>query len=96
MRNKIKNMLTTLMSLTGLEKDKVKKGHLAPDYYGYDDGFAKTNKCDKCGLIGLYEDLHVVDCCNRCGGNISRYGVGEFVKGIDGEYSWVKPVDYEG
>tara|TARA_R110000744_G_scaffold20470_4_gene53759 strand:- start:692 stop:1081 length:390 start_codon:yes stop_codon:yes gene_type:complete len=52
--------------------------HLKPEYYGYKGGYNKMNKCSRCDLTGMYEDLHEADACPDCGGDVKRYGSGKW------------------
>ena len=56
---------------------------LPPKYWDYKGGYDNVNYCTECGLQGLYEDLHSVNPCPQCGGQIVDY---------DRVGKWIKPV----
>jgi hypothetical protein len=64
------------------------KDHLKPRYYGYGGNYANVNKCSKCDLHGLYEDLHETDPCPRCGGKVVRTESAKYGK-HGGVYMWI-------
>lgn len=49
-----------------------------PRYYTYKGGFANVTKCNDCNSVGLYEDQHIVEPCNACGGKVQEFGAAEF------------------
>jgi hypothetical protein len=77
---------------------KVLSGNLKPSYYAYERGtYANVNKCsnDKCGLIGLYEDLHTARPCPNCGHRVVSYGAAKWDNSPehDNALMWIKAID---
>jgi len=64
--------------------------HIKPRYYGYGGGFDTITRCNKCGLTGLYEDLHPVKPCPKCGSKVEEFGSGKWSE-IDRIGQWIKP-----
>ncbi|HLP28728.1 MAG TPA: hypothetical protein VK147_08810 [Candidatus Didemnitutus sp.] len=54
--------------------------HVPPHYYGYKGGFDNVNICSECGTRALYEDMHQVDPCPYCGGEVREGAVGKWTK----------------
>lgn len=56
---------------------------MPPQYYAYKEGFANLNKCTDCGIIGLYEDMHEVEPCIKCGGKVKNTKPGKWDKKLN-------------
>lgn len=80
---KRKKKLETVMGIP------IKPHHLRPEYHGYHGGFWQTNKCQNCGTIGLYEDMHTARPCRFCGSKVSPYGPAIW-REKDGMMQWSK------
>jgi hypothetical protein len=105
-RNKDGNCLfyspTLWKKIKNLIKVKAMNYQEPPKYYGYNsefcynNGYAKTTKCKKCGTTGLYEDCHPTNPCKRCGGKVEE---GDSAKWVPPEYTghlWWKRIVKEG
>jgi hypothetical protein len=64
-----------------------KKYHLEPKYYDYSGGYDLVTECQKCTMIGLYEDQHPIKPCQFCGGKVETKGAAKW-EVIDGQYQW--------
>jgi len=63
------------------EKEVQKYISVTPRYYRYGGGFTKLNMCVSCKRIGLKEDMHEIDACVECGGEVRAEAlVGYWVK----------------
>ena len=71
-----------------IKKIPIHKDHIKPQYYDYHGGYWNVNKCSGCGLIGMYEDLHEMLACPKCGGKVKSFTPGKW--GIkDGLRQWI-------
>jgi DNA-directed RNA polymerase subunit RPC12/RpoP len=65
------------------------KNHKPPKYYGYKIGtFSTITKCKNCDLTALYEDMHPINPCPRCGSKIIVIGAAKWDKS---KSKWVRP-----
>jgi predicted RNA-binding Zn-ribbon protein involved in translation (DUF1610 family) len=62
------------------QKDKPAEAyHMKPGIL-YDSGtFTSVNKCKHCGAIGQEYDMHTVNPCPKCGGDVKRHGAAKWV-----------------
>lgn len=62
-------LIISIKKTPALVQKKVEyRDHHPPQYYGYKGGYDRVTVCEKCKRTGLYNDLHVVNPCERCGG----------------------------
>ena len=53
---------------------------IPPQYYGYKGGYDNVNRCRECGRTALDHDMHCVDPCPNCGGEVREGLVGKWIK----------------
>lgn len=73
---------------------RTKENHIFPMDLLYNSGFNTTTKCVDCGRVGLYDNQHPANCCEKCGGDIRNDGSKTFKK-RDGLYQWLNREEYK-
>lgn len=72
------------------KKTLIKERHMSPKYYGYNGGYCRVNQCNSCNIIGMSEDMHIVNPCKNCGGKVIVLGAAIWEE-KNGEKQWCFP-----